>query len=104
MANKFTVSMNLENIGPHYGADKLSFSEDVNSNKAIFYATNGTGKSFISRAFRLCTTSRTNVIVDELLTIGKQEGHFSFGIYDENVDKKINITIRRGTVPVVDDS
>ena len=104
MANKFTVSMNLENIGPHYGAGKLSFSEVFNSNKAIFYGTNGTGKSFISRAFRLCTTSKTNMIIDELLTIGEQEGHFSFGIYGENVDKKLNITIRRGTSPVVDDS
>ena len=88
--------MNLENIGPHYGEGKLSFSEVFNSNKAIFYGTNGTGKSFISRAFRLCTTSKTNMIIDELLTIGEQEGHFSFGIYGENVDKKLNITIRRG--------
>ena len=104
MTNKFTVSMNLENIGPHCGTDKLSFSEVVNSNKAIFYGINGTGKSFISRAFRLCTTSKTNMIVDELLTIEEQEGHFSFEIYGENVDKKLNITIRRGTLPVIDDS
>ena len=45
---KFTVSMDVENIGPHYGVNKLTFSEAVDSNKAIFYATNGTGKSFIS--------------------------------------------------------
>ena len=48
---KFTVSMDVENIGPHYGVNKLTFSEAVDSNKTIFYATNGTGKSFISRAF-----------------------------------------------------
>ena len=52
---KFTVAMDVENIGPHYGVNKLTFSEAVDSNKTIFYATNGTGKSFISRAFRLCT-------------------------------------------------
>lgn len=104
MANEFTVSMNLENIGPHYGADKLSFSKVVNSNKAIFYGINGTGKSFISRTFRLCTTSNTNMIVDKLLTIGEQEGYFSFRICDENIDKKLNIIIRRGKSPVVDNS
>lgn len=100
--SEFTVLMNLENIGPHYGADKLSFSEVVNSNKAIFYATNGTGKSFISRAFRLCTTSKINMIVDDVLTIGEQEGHFSFEIRAKDVDKKLDITIRRGNSPVVD--
>ena len=104
MANNFTVSMNLENIGPHYGTSKLSFSETANSNKAIFYATNGTGKSFISRAFRLCTTAKTNMTADEILTIGKQEGYFSFGICANDVNKKVNIIIRRGKSPVVDNS
>lgn len=104
MANEFAVSMNLENIGPHCGENRMLFSENCNSNKVIFYATNGTGKSFISRAFRLCTTSKTNMIVDEVLTIGEQEGHFSFEIRAKNIDKKLNITIKRGKPPVVNNS
>ena len=93
---KFTVSMDVENIGPHYGVNKLTFSEVVDSNKAIFYATNGTGKSFISRAFRLCTPSKGRLMADELLTIGEQKGHFDFRIRDDNVDKRLDISIERG--------
>ena len=98
---KFTVSMDVENIGPHYGVNKLTFSEAVDSNKAIFYATNGTGKSFISRAFRLCTPFKAGLIADELLTIGEQKGHFTFGIRDDHVDKKLDISVERGKPPVV---
>ena len=101
---RFTVSMNLDNIGPHYGANKLSFSEAVESNKAIFYATNGTGKSFISRAFRLCTPSKVNIVADEILTLGKQEGRFSFGIRVNDVDKKLAILIKRGKAPTITDN
>lgn len=98
---KFTVSMDVENIGPHYGVNKLTFSEAVDSNKAIFYATNGTGKSFISRAFRLCTPFKAGLMADELLTIGEQIGHFTFGIRDDHVDKKLDISVERGKPPVV---
>ena len=98
---KFTVSMDVENIGPHYGVNKLTFSEAVDSNKAIFYATNGTGKSFISRAFRLCTPSKSGLVADDLLTIGEQKGHFTFGIRDDHVDKRLDISVERGKPPVV---
>lgn len=98
---KFTVSMDVENIGPHYGENKLTFSEAVDSNKAIFYATNGTGKSFISRAFRLCTPFKAGLVADELLTIGEQKGHFTFGIRDDHVDKRLDISVQRGKPPVV---
>lgn len=102
--NNFSISMNLENIGPHYGDKKLSFSETVNSNKSIFYATNGTGKSFISRAFRLSAPSMGNIVADNILTIGKQVGSFSFKIHSNYVDKKLEIQIKRGEMPVVSNS
>lgn len=99
--NNFSVLMNLENIGPHYGDKKLSFSESVTSNKTIFYASNGTGKSFISRAFRLCTPSKVNTIADDILTIGKQSGFFSFKIQSHYVDQNMEIQINRGEKPVI---
>lgn len=101
---KFTVELSVENIGPHYGEKKLSFSNDVDSNKAIFYATNGTGKSFVSRAFRLCTPSKANIVADEILTMGKPDGHFSFGIHSDSVHKQVDVSIARGKPPVVNDS
>ena len=65
---KFTVSLNVENIGPHSDDQKIVFSDKVDSNKAIFFATNGTGKSFISRAFRLCAPSVAGSLSDDVLT------------------------------------
>lgn len=98
---KFNVSMSAENIGPHYGAHKLTFSEKVDSNKIIFYAENGVGKSFISRAFRLCAPLKTNVNADDILTLDKEEGHFHFGIRANDIDKNLDISIKRGEVPIV---
>ena len=69
-SKSFTISLNINNIGPHYGEHKIDFSETVDSNKAIFFATNGTGKSFISRIFRLLEPEKTNCLADDLLTLG----------------------------------
>ena len=102
--NKFTVLMDLNNIGPHHGAHKISFSETVDSNKTIIYAANGTGKSFVSRAFRLSAPSKADMIADEMLTIGEQNGHFSFEIQNDDVDKKLDIIIQRGKPTVVKNS
>lgn len=102
--NKFTVSLEIDNIGPHSGANKVSFSEKVNSNKSIFFATNGTGKSFISRAFRLCTPSKQSSIVDDVLTIGENDGHLSFCIDDGKAEKKLDVNVSRGKVPTISNS
>ena len=85
--NRFTVSLELDNIGPHSGPNRIAFSEKVNSNKSIFFATNGTGKTFISRAFRLCTPSKKTDIADEVLTIGQNEGRLFFCI-DDGINAK----------------
>ena len=104
MDERFSISLDVENIGPHYESNKLCFSEEVDSNKSVFYAANGTGKSFISRAFRLNTPSKVGVVSDEVLTIGKQSGHFSFGIHSKNVNKELDISIKRGEIPMIKDS
>lgn len=101
MANKFTVSMCVENIGPHYGPKKLIYSESVESNKTIIFSTNGTGKSFVSRSFRLCTPSMANKIADDVLSIGQDEGHFQFKIHSSTIDKKLELTIKHGSLPMV---
>ena len=104
MPSRFKISMKLENIGPHYGENELSFSEEVDSNKSIIYAINGTGKSFISRAFRLCSHFKAGMIADEILTIGKQTGNLSFEIQTNNIEKKLKVSIRRGYVPDITNS
>lgn len=98
---KFTVSLNVENIGPHSDDKKIAFSEEVNSNKAIFFATNGTGKSFISRAFRLCSPSMAGSLADDVLTIGKDNGQMQFSIQTDNITNNLRIDVHRGTAPIV---
>ena len=77
-------------------------------NRAIFYATNGTGKTFISRSFRLCTPSKAENkaenYADKILAIGKDYGHFSFTIRENNVDKNLDISIKRGLRPEITDT
>lgn len=98
---KFTVSLNVENIGPHSDDKKIVFSDKVDSNKAVFFATNGTGKSFISRAFRICSPSMAGSLADDVLTIGKDNGQMQFSIQADNIKKELRIDVHRGTAPTV---
>lgn len=98
---KFTVSLNVENIGPHSDEQKIVFSDKVDSNKAIFFATNGTGKSFISRAFRLCAPSVAGSLADDVLTIGKDSGQMHFSIQADNITKDLRIDVHRGASPTI---
>ena len=50
---KFKLALKIDNIGPHNGMAKIDFQKEVETNKTIFYAVNGTGKSFISRTFQI---------------------------------------------------
>ena len=101
---KFTVKLDVNNIGPHFGETKLSFSDEVDSNKAIIYATNGTGKSFISRAFRLTSAEKRLLPADDLLTLGQPSGNLSFSILDNGNEKKLSVGVERGIAPIVTDS
>ena len=101
---KFTVKLNVENIGPHYGDKKLDFSDVFESNKAVFFATNGTGKSFISRAFRLSTADKRNKLTDDLITLGQTSGNLTFSIIDQEKVKEISISIERGKSPTIRDN
>lgn len=98
---KFMISLDIENIGPHFGDNKISFTNEAKSNKAIFFATNGTGKSFISRAFRLSVPSMANLSADDVLTIGKDSGRMKFCVQDNNPAKELEIEVHRGSAPTV---
>ncbi len=93
---KFNISLNLSNIGPHYDSNKISFNQAVDSNKCIFFATNGTGKSFISRTFRLLEDNNFNS--DDLLTIGKTKADFNFTI--DNT-KQLSIKLEKDNKPII---
>ncbi|HPG64979.1 MAG TPA: AAA family ATPase, partial [Saccharofermentans sp.] len=101
---KFTVKLDIDNIGPHYGERKLAFADEVDSNKAIIFATNGTGKSFISRAFRLTSNEKRAELADDLLTLGQKFGNLSFSVINNDNVKQLSISLERGKIPVIKDS
>lgn len=100
-SKSFTISLNINNIGPHYGEHKIDFSETVDSNKAIFFATNGTGKSFISRIFRLLEPEKTNCLADDLLTLGQTSGTMNFSITSPLISKLVSVKLERGQSPSI---
>ena len=98
---KISIKLDVDNIGPHYDAKKIAFTDEVDSNKAVFFATNGTGKSFVSRTFRLMATEKQAKLADELLTMGKHSGGLSFSIINDADTKKLTVSIERGKAPTV---
>lgn len=100
--SKFTVSLKIENIGPHFGINLINETKEVESNKAIFYAVNGTGKSFISRSFRLAELSPH--LCDDLLTLGQSTAKFTFAITTDLGSKEVSVNLKRGKIPSITNS
>lgn len=98
---KFSIRLDVDNIGPHFDSKKIAFTDEVDSNKAVFFATNGTGKSFVSRTFRLMAAEKQTALADELLTMGKQSGSLSFSIINDADIKKLTVAIEKGKTPTV---
>ena len=93
----------LENLQSEVTSSSLKF--------AIF-ANNGSGKTFVSRLFRLLENDDTlledgsgHFLTDAYLTYGHNDGDFCFKIADdESVKEDVNIHIQAGTKPVIPSS
>lgn len=105
--NKITTTIKCHNIAPLENLEK-EFS--CSSLKTAIFANNGSGKTFISRLFRLTEQSEELVIdedgnspTDKLLTFGKSNGSFSFMIADKKnaIVESFNIDISKKTIPAV---
>lgn len=94
------LTMNIDNIGPHNGPDKIHFPCQMDSNKMIIYAPNGAGKSFISRLFRLTSPEKLSMSADDLITLDQSSGSFSLSVRNSEKERRLSISIHRG-VPVV---
>ena len=104
MGDKFTIELCVNNIGPHYDDKKLVLIDELESNKAVIFAPNGTGKSFISRIFRLTAPEKQSQLADELLTLGQTSGNMTYSIKDRTGEKKLAINITRGKTPTIQNS
>lgn len=102
--NKFWIELHIDGIGPHRDSSRIDFADEVESNKAIFFAPNGTGKTFISRAFRVAENISNTNARNDLISIGKSKGTFSFKIKTVTDDKEIKVTIIKNHEAIVTDT
>lgn len=94
---ELTISFDIENIGPH---KKINFSGKSSSLKTAIYANNGSGKTFISRLFRLIETP-TSQKSDKLLSFTKNQGKFKFAVSDGTNAKTLDIEFTKGALPTI---
>lgn len=88
----------------------LNLSKEISSNslKIGVFANNGSGKTFISRLFRL-TEKGTELsfegkcLTDRIVSLGKNDCSFSFKIIDSTgtVKENFKIEIRKGQIPLI---
>lgn len=99
---ELTIGLKIENIGPH---TKIDFTGKTSSLKTAIYANNGSGKTFISRLFRLIENP-INQNSDKLLSFTKNQGKMKFEINfkEENkqpVVKTLELNISKGATPTI---
>ena len=105
--NKIKTNVQCINIAP---IENLSKEISSSSLKIGVFANNGSGKTFISRVFRLTDTTIKLELdeegkspTDKLITLGKTKGSFSFKITDKEnvVVEDFNIQIQKGKLPTI---
>jgi wobble nucleotide-excising tRNase len=105
--NKIKTKIQCQNIAPI-----INLSREITSNslKIGVFANNGSGKTFISRLFRLTekTTKLTMDLdgkspTDKFLTFGKTNGNFEFTITgtDGIIKENFAIQIIKGSIPLI---
>lgn len=77
----------MAKIGPH---GSLKHAKSVNNLKNALFAVNGSGKTFISKMFRLCNATEADT--NKLLSFGSDFGEFKFSV--EN-NKELRIQVKR---------
>jgi hypothetical protein len=105
--SKIKTEIKCQNIAP---LENLSKEIQSSSLKIAVFANNGCGKTFISRLFRL-TEKQTKLELnadgisptDELLTLGKTNGSFSFKITNGSgsITENITIDLHEKTIPTI---
>ena len=105
--DKIKTLLKCQNIAP---IENLTREIRSGSLKIGVFANNGSGKTFISRLFRLTENNAKLELdgeekspTDKLLTFGKTSGNFSFSITDKNGNLKddFSIEINKGKLPTI---
>ena len=102
---KIKTEISCHNIAP---IEDLNKEITSNSLKFGVFANNGSGKTFISRMFRLTEKTKTlelseegNSPTDKLITLGHDSGNFKFKITDKRgyVVEQFEISLRKQAIP-----
>ncbi|GAQ15728.1 translation-disabling ACNase RloC [Myroides odoratimimus] len=105
--DKIKTIIGCQNIAP---IENLSKEIKSSSLKIGVFANNGSGKTFLSRLFRLTEKQEEFVLdengkspTDKLLTIGKNNGTFNFKIIDKEgrVQDDFSISLTKGQIPII---
>ncbi|TCN61045.1 hypothetical protein D0809_03970 [Flavobacterium circumlabens] len=100
MAKNITFELSTVNLGPH---EALNTKIQISSLEMGIYANNGTGKTFLSRAFRLISKEELETTdSNKLLTIGKNDGSFKLKITntaEPSVVRELEFSINREKIP-----
>ena len=103
--NKIKTTIKCQNIAP---LENLNKEIQSNSLKIAVFANNGSGKTFISRLFRILENQKTFELeeegtspTDKLLSFGKTTGNFSFKIADDEVKEDVTISLTEKTIPTI---
>ncbi|NWK99272.1 hypothetical protein DM790_00365 [Flavobacterium collinsii] len=100
MAKNITFELSTVNLGPH---ESLNTKIHISTLEMGIYANNGTGKTFLSRAFRLLNKEELdNNDSNKLLTIGKNDGSFKFKITNStepSIIRELEFSIKRDKTP-----
>ena len=103
---KIKTTIRCNKIAP---LEHLQYEISSSSLKIAVFANNGSGKTFISRLFRLLEQDETLVVnekgeflTDAYLTYGQTKGEFAFKIDDEtSVKENISFQINKGVKPTL---
>lgn len=105
MAKNITLKLSASNLGPH---ESLKSQLQIGSIGIGIYANNGSGKTFLSRAFRLATKKEyESTDSNKLLTLQQAEGDFKLDISNSEEpgqNKIYDFKLKRNSEPILNNN
>ncbi|MGB5943292.1 MAG: AAA family ATPase [Leeuwenhoekiella sp.] len=110
----FNIQMRVQNIGPHNNCTLNLGLGEKGPFKVGVFSTNGSGKTSLSKQFRLLS-QKSNLseeqkmpFSEKFLSLGENAGKFEFKFYCQNennfIDKSFNIKHKANYEPVIEES
>lgn len=101
MSKDLTIELEATNLGPF---SHLNFSDKISSLQIGIFANNGSGKTFLSRAFRLLEKQPLSPEdSNRLLSLAKDKGYFKFRIINSKepgILRNLEATFPRNDIPI----